>query len=46
MIEDILRAIDEVNRKVNSLQIDPTAKSEVQGYLRRINSILLNSLFP
>jgi len=46
MIESILKELDSINEKVNTLQIDTTAKSEIQGYLRRINGILLKSIFP
>jgi len=46
MIEEILRELDTINSKINSLQIDTTAKSEIQGYLRRINGILLKTIFP
>ena len=46
MIENILKELDSINEKVNTLQIDTTAKSEIQGYLRRINGILLKSIFP
>ncbi len=46
MIEDILKEIDSINSKINSLEIDTMAKTEIQGYLRRINGILLKSIFP
>jgi len=46
MIEEILREIDEINAKINSLPIDRDTKSEIMGYLKRINNLLFNSIFP
>jgi len=46
MIEDVLKELDSINAKINNLPIDRDTKTEVQGYLHRINSILLKTIFP
>ena len=46
MIENILKAIDKINQEINALPIDKDTKMEIEGYLRRINNLLFNSIFP